>query len=89
MAFGAARGGIFNMMVIQGLRLSGIGVGIGIVAALVLTSTMKSLLVGVAPTDPLTFGAMAAAFLVISAVACGLPALRASRMDPMVALRDE
>ena len=89
MAFGAARGGIFNMMVIQGLRLSGIGVGIGIVAALVLTSTMKSLLVGVAPTDPLTFAAMAAAFLVISAVACGLPALRASRMDPMVALRDE
>ena len=89
MAFGAARGGIFKLMVVQGLRLSSIGVGIGIVAALVLTSAMKSMLVGVAPTDPLTFGAMAAAFLVISAVACGLPALRASRMDPMVALRDE
>ena len=83
------RGGILNMMVIQGLRLSGIGVGIGIVAALVLTSATKSMLVGVAPTDPLTFAAMGAAFLVISAVACGLPALRASRMDPMVALRDE
>jgi putative ABC transport system permease protein len=89
MAFGAARGGIFRMMVVQGLRLSGIGVGIGIVAALLLTSAMKSMLVGVAPTDPLTFAAMAGAFLVISAVACGLPALRASRMDPMVALRDE
>ncbi len=89
MAFGAARGGIFKMMVVQGLRLSGIGVGIGIVAALVLTSAMKSMLVGVTPTDPLTFTAMAGAFLLISAVACGLPALRASRMDPMVALRDE
>ena len=89
MAFGAARGGIFKMMVVQGLRLSGIGIGIGIVAALLMTSAMKSMLVGVAPTDPLTFAAMAGAFLVISAIACGLPALRASRMDPMVALRDE
>ena len=89
MAFGAARGGIFRMMVIQGLRLSGIGVAIGIVAALVLTSAMKSMLVGVAPTDPLTFAAMAGGFLLIAAVACGLPALRASRMDPMVALRDD
>lgn len=89
MAFGADRGGIFRMMVIQGLRLSGVGVGIGIVAALVLTSAMKSMLVGVAPTDPLTFGAMAIGFLLIAAIACGLPALRASRMDPMVALRDD
>lgn len=89
MAFGAPRGGIFKLMVVQGLRLSGVGIGIGIVAALLLTSAMKSMLVGVAPTDPLTFTAMAGAFLVISAIACGLPALRASRMDPMVALRDE
>jgi ABC-type antimicrobial peptide transport system permease subunit len=43
----------------------------------------------VGPTDPVTFGVMAAGFFVIASVACGIPALRASRMDPMVALRDE
>jgi putative ABC transport system permease protein len=89
MAFGAPRGGIFKMMVVQGLRLSAAGIAIGIAAALLLTSAMKTMLVGVEPTDPATFAAMAAGFLVIAAVACGLPALRASRLDPMVALRDE
>lgn len=47
------------------------------------------MLVGVEPTDPATFAAMAVGFLVIAAVACGLPAWRAARLDPMAALRDE
>ena len=54
-----------------------------------LTNVIQSMLVGVEPTDPATFGAMALGFLLIAAVACGVPALRAARLDPMVALRDE
>ena len=89
MAFGAAHASIFRMMVVQGLRLSAIGILAGFGAALTLTGAMRSMLVGVEPTDPATFAAMAAGFLVIAIVACGLPAWRASRLDPMAALRDE
>ena len=89
MAFGAAHGSIFRMMVGQGLWLSAAGLAIGTVCALALTGVMRSMLVGVEPTDPATFAAMAAGFLVIAALACGVPALRASRLDPLVALRDE
>jgi putative ABC transport system permease protein len=89
MAFGAGHGRIFRMMVLQGLKLSAAGLAGGALAALVLTTAIRSMLVGVEPTDPLTFAAMAGAFLLIAAVACGVPALRASRLDPMAALRDE
>lgn len=89
MAFGAGHSSIFKMMVMQGLRLSALGIGLGLAAALLLTSAMRTMLVGVEPTDPATFAAMIVGFLVIAAVACGVPALRASRLDPMVALRDE
>ena len=89
MAFGAEHGRIFRMMVVQGLKLSAAGLACGIAAALILTSVIRSLLVGVEPTDPATFGAMALGFLLIAAVACGVPALRAARLDPMVALRDD
>ncbi len=89
MAFGAKHGRIFRMMVLQGLKLSVAGLAGGVAAALVLTSVIRSMLVGVEPTDPATFGAMAAGFLLIAAVACGVPALRAARLDPMVALRDD
>jgi putative ABC transport system permease protein len=89
MAFGAGHASIFRMMVVHGLRLSAIGVAVGLLAALLMTGAMRTMLVGVGPTDPATFAVMAVAFLLIAAVACGLPAFRASRLDPMVALRDE
>ncbi|HJR59257.1 MAG TPA: ABC transporter permease [Vicinamibacterales bacterium] len=89
MAFGAEHGRIFRMMVVQGLRLSAAGIVLGVAAALLLTGVLRTMLVGVEPTDPATFAAMAAGFLVVAAIACGLPALRASRLDPMVALREE
>ena len=88
MAFGAENGSIFKMMVGQGLWLSAAGIVAGAGAAILLTRAMRSMLVGVEPTDPATFLVMTAAFLAIAAIACAVPALRAARLDPMVALKD-
>ena len=88
MAFGAVPSAIFRMVVGQGLKLSGIGVGIGLVAAFLLTRAMTRLLVGVTPTDPLTFVAMVVLFFIIAVVACYVPAHRAANVQPNVALRD-
>jgi len=73
----------------HGLRLSAAGIGLGLISAFSLTRVMESMLVGVAPHDPATFGVIAALFFVIAAVACWLPARRAAGMDPTVALREE
>jgi putative ABC transport system permease protein len=89
MAFGAENSTIFQMMIGQGLRLSAIGIACGLVAALLLTRVMSTMLVGVTPTDPLTFVAIAALFVVIAALASWLPARRAASLDPTVALREE
>ena len=89
MAFGAGRGSVFGLVVGQGMILSVIGVAIGLLVAYLLTGVMQSMLVGVTPTDPLTFAAIVAIFLVVAALACGLPALRAARLDPISALREE
>ena len=89
MAFGAAHGSIFRMMVTEGLWLSAAGILIGALAALALTGAMQTMLVGVEPTDPATFATMALGFVLIAVVACGVPALRAARLEPMVALREE
>jgi predicted permease len=89
MAFGAERGMILRLIVGQGLKLSLIGVGLGVVAALGLTRMMNSMLVGVGATDPATFGAMILLFLFMAVVACWIPARRAASLDPNSALRDE
>jgi putative ABC transport system permease protein len=89
LAFGAEPGGILRLVVGQGLRLSGIGLVVGLVAALGLTRVMVHMLVDVSPTDPATFAAIAVLFLAIVTFASWLPARRAARVDPMVALRSE
>ena len=89
MAFGADRGTILRLIVGQGLKLSVVGVGLGVIAAAGLTRIMGSMLVGVGATDPLTFGAMSVLFLALATVACWVPARRAARLDPNEALRDE
>jgi len=89
MALGAPPTSIFKLVVGQGLRLSALGVAAGVAAALGLTRAMTSMLIGVHPTDPATFSAMAVLFFAIAAVASWLPARRAAGLDPTVALRDE
>jgi putative ABC transport system permease protein len=89
MALGAAPSNIFALVVGQGLWLSAAGIGIGLIAASAATRVMASMLVGVKTTDPLTFVAIVVFFFVIAAVACWIPAWRASSLDPTLALRDE
>jgi predicted permease len=89
MVFGAQRATILNLIVGEGLRLSAAGIGVGLVAAAMVTRVMVSMLVGVSPTDPATFVGIVVLFVAITLSASWLPAYRASRLDPMSALRDE
>ena len=89
MALGAAPARIFRLMVGKGLFLSGIGIGIGLVAAFGLTRVLARMLVEVKPTDPVTFVSVAVLFLVIAFLASWLPAIRAAGLDPTTALRNE
>jgi putative ABC transport system permease protein len=89
MALGAPSRDIFRLVIGQGLRLSAIGIVVGLAAAFALTRAMRSMLVGVEPTDPATFVAISVLFVAIATAACWIPARRASRVDPTVALREE
>jgi putative ABC transport system permease protein len=89
MALGSGREGVFRMVLRQGIILASVGVGIGVVGALLLTRLMTRVLVGVAPDDPPTLAAVAAVFAAVTVVACLAPAIRAVRVDPMVALRSD
>jgi predicted permease len=89
MALGAAPGNIFKLVVGHGLALSAAGVGLGTAAAFGLTRAMSSMLVGIKPTDPITFLAIIILFFAIAGAACWIPAFRAAGLDPTVALRQE
>jgi putative ABC transport system permease protein len=86
---GAEEGSVAGLVVRQGFVLAMAGVAVGIAAAFGLTRLMASLLFGVSPVDPLTFGSVSAVLLVVALLASYLPARKAARVDPMVALRAE
>jgi len=89
MALGARRQEVLLLVVGQGAKLALAGVAIGIAGGLMLTRLMSKLLFGVQATDPLTYGAVAVLLMLVALAACFLPARRAMRVDPMVALRYE
>src|SRR5262249_5870464 len=88
-ALGAARGDLLGLVIGHGARLAGIGLGIGLVFAFVFAKGLSKLLFGVGALDPVTFATTAAVILVVALVASYIPALRASRIDPVIALREE
>jgi predicted permease len=89
MALGARRGSVLAQVMRQGLVLTAIGVVAGLAGAVALNRVLTTLLFGVRPTDPMTLTAVIATIGVVAALACWLPAWRASRVDPIVVLRDE
>jgi putative ABC transport system permease protein len=89
MALGARATDVFGMVIGQGLLLAGIGVGTGILGALWLTQALSGMLYGVTARDPVTFAMVALVLLATALAACYIPARRATRVDPMAALRCE
>jgi putative ABC transport system permease protein len=87
MALGAQRANILNMILARGARLIGVGTIVGLVASFSLTRFLASQIWGVSPTDPWTFAAAATLVALVAVAACVLPARRAAKLDPLVALR--
>ncbi len=86
-ALGAKRGDVLKMTVKQGLKLVGLGLVIGLPSAFILTRVMSSLLFGISATDPITFLSISLVVLAVALLASYIPALRATKVDPMIALR--
>jgi putative ABC transport system permease protein len=88
-ALGAQRGQIFVMILSQASQLAAAGIGIGLIAALAITRLMTRFLYGVQPTDPITFAAVSFLLAAVALLACYLPARKATKIDPLIALRYE
>ncbi|HEX7330249.1 MAG TPA: ABC transporter permease [Pyrinomonadaceae bacterium] len=89
MALGARRADVMRLVVRQGMTMTLIGLALGLVGAFSISRVLRGLLHGVSPTDPITFIAVSIVLLVVALLACLLPARRATRVDPIVALRTE
>jgi putative ABC transport system permease protein len=89
MALGADGGGVLRMILAQGVKIAGAGVAIGILASFGLTRLMTKLLYSVSAADPVTFAAVAIVLVLVAMLACYIPARRALRVDPIIALRYE
>jgi putative ABC transport system permease protein len=89
MALGAGSGQVVRLVLGQGVGMAIVGIGLGVVGALGLSRLTTSLLFGVSPADPVTFGAVAAVIALVAMVACVVPTRRATRVDPLAAIRME
>jgi putative ABC transport system permease protein len=89
LAVGALPRAVFQAFLTDGMRLTAIGLGIGLAAALGLTRFLKSLFFEVQPADPMILGAVCAVLTLVAAAACCVPAIRATRVDPAIVLREE
>jgi putative ABC transport system permease protein len=89
MALGAQRRNVLLLIVSDGMKLAAIGTAIGVAAAFALTKLMASLLVGIDGTDALTFAAVSISALAVALLACYIPARRATKVNPLIALRSE
>jgi putative ABC transport system permease protein len=89
MALGAQRGDILRMAIGEGMLLVGVGLGTGILGALILTRYLRTMLFAITPTDPVTFASIAVLLSSVALLACFVPARRATQVDPLVALRNE
>jgi ABC-type antimicrobial peptide transport system permease subunit len=89
MALGAATGGVLRMVLIRGLKVTGVGLVLGLLGALALARVLESLVFEVSPTDPVILSSVVISLLVVAILACALPALRATRVDPLIALRTD
>jgi len=88
-ALGARSSEVRRMFVRQGLSMTLLGIAVGLAAAFALSQWMSSLLFGVSPKDPVTYAAVSIVLIIATAVACYMPARRATRVDPMESLRAE